>query len=265
MADQQMQEPSSEDANLSLSSLAAARHHVIRTQCALSEKLTAALGLTQQQASTALHEMEGSLVSTPLACGQRVVLPAALDHTHLDHPLNTYWLVPGQLMAGEYPGAANLESARTKLDDLLDRGFTAFLDLTEAGELVPYEAILAESAEVAGIDVAYLRIPIVDLNVPRHSKVMHEILNQMELWGVQGRQVYFHCWGGVGRTGTVSGCYLRRNGHSGDAALALIQNLWTRMSANKHRRLPHSPQTEAQVNYVRQWHLHDQKAFHDLV
>ena len=32
--------------------------------------------------------------------------------------------------------------------------------------------------------------------------------------------VYVHCWGGIGRTGTVVGCWLVRHGMTGDEALA---------------------------------------------
>ena len=48
---------------------------------------------------------------------------------------------------------------------------------------------------------------------------------------MQGRKAYVHCWGGVGRTGIVAGCYLIEHGHyTGEAALAQLQLLWRRMS-----------------------------------
>ena len=57
-------------------------------------------------------------------------------------PLNppipdAYWVVPGQLLAGEYPGAKDTAAARRKLRLFLDAEFTFFLDLTEEGELRP--------------------------------------------------------------------------------------------------------------------------------
>ena len=39
---------------------------------------------------------------------------------------NTYWVVPGKLLAGEYPGAIDLEEAREKLRQFLDAGGTSF-------------------------------------------------------------------------------------------------------------------------------------------
>ena len=37
-----------------------------------------------------------------------------------------------------------------------------------------------------------------------------------------GRTVYLHCRGGIGRTGTVLGCYLVRQGQTAEEALASI-------------------------------------------
>jgi hypothetical protein len=48
---------------------------------------------------------------------------------------NTYWVVPGKLLAGEYPGAFDSEEARRRLRRFLRAGVRHFIDLTEAGEL----------------------------------------------------------------------------------------------------------------------------------
>ncbi|MGE0112175.1 protein-tyrosine phosphatase family protein [Aquabacterium sp.] len=83
----------------------------------------------------------------------------------------------------------------------------------------------------------------------------------MHTWSMQGRKAYVHCWGGVGRTGIVAGCYLIEHGHyTGEAALAQLQLLWRRMSADKQRRKPHTPETEAQRRYVLNWAQQDLRA-----
>ena len=51
---------------------------------------------------------------------------------------NTYWVIPGKLLAGEYPGARNPEEARSRLRKFLAAGIRHFIDLTEVGELTPY-------------------------------------------------------------------------------------------------------------------------------
>ena len=49
------------------------------------------------------------------------------------------------------------------------------------------------------------------------------------------------------------GCHLIEYGLSGEAALDHLRLLWTRMSADKRRRKPHTPETQAQRDYVLNW------------
>ncbi len=51
------------------------------------------------------------------------------------------------------------------------------------------------------------RFPIKDMSVPT-IKLMMAILNFIDLSLSENKIVYVHCWGGVGSTGTVVGCYL---------------------------------------------------------
>ena len=56
---------------------------------------------------------------------------------------NCYWVIPGQFLAGEYPGDIDEESSRVKINDLIRSGITAFIDLTEENEgLLPYSSVL---------------------------------------------------------------------------------------------------------------------------
>lgn len=162
---------------------------------------------------------------------------------------DSYWLIEGHLMAGEYPGAPTDEEARPKLAGLLDIGIRSFIDLTEVTDpLEPYEDLLQEIASSKGIDVVYKRIPIRDMSIPtkqRMTRILHRINSEM----AAGRPVYFHCWGGIGRTGTVSGCWLVQEGHDCDDALAQIKKL--REPTPDHWK--DSPQTEEQVAFVRGW------------
>ena len=64
-----------------------------------------------------------------------------------DRPIpNSYWVIPGRFAAGEYPGAIEPRNAATKLRSLLSAGIDHFIDLTEAGELLPYAEIAKEEA-----------------------------------------------------------------------------------------------------------------------
>ena len=57
--------------------------------------------------------------------------------------------------------------------------------------------------------------------------------------------------GGIGRTGTVIGCHLVRHGYDGEQALAQLAYWWE--SVEKSNRSPRSPETNEQVNMVRDW------------
>ena len=171
---------------------------------------------------------------------------------HPDRPdSNSYWVKPGQLLAGEYPGAKNEAAARQKLARFLDAGLTFFIDLTEPHELEPYEAMLKKEAAARGLAVEYRRFPIRDAGLPKTARQMVDILNTIDQAIAAGHAVYVHCWGGIGRTGTVIGCHLVRHGRSGDEALQEIARLWHFME-KRHRR-PHSPETAEQVEFVRRW------------
>ena len=152
-------------------------------------------------------------------------------------------------MAGEYPGAQSEEQAERKLASLLDIGVRRFVDLTEDGELEPYEALLQRLAWERGVDVTYARHPIRDVGVPRDEATMCGILDELAAAQRDGVAAYVHCWGGIGRTGTVVGCHQVERGYSAARALERIEEL--RRDSSKAGRP--SPETAAQSDFVRKW------------
>jgi len=167
---------------------------------------------------------------------------------------NCYWVEPGRFLAGEYPGDGSSDRALERLQAYLDLGVDCFVDLTtEADGLEPYEDLLLDEAESRGMAVEYQRFPIRDMNIPERPEDMVVILDHIDRRLADGRKVYVHCWGGVGRTGTVVGCYLVRQGASGDDALARLQDLWSTVSSAKQAYFPRSPQTYRQISMVRLW------------
>ena len=157
---------------------------------------------------------------------------------------NTYWLLPGRLLAGEYPGAPDPAAARRKVGAFVAAGVDTFIDLTEPGELIPYALLLPAGAE-------HHRLPIRDLGVPDDPRHMQAILDAIDTALAAGRGVYVHCWGGVGRTGTVVACWLQRRGRSPEAALAELAGHWK--TVGKFHRTPRSPETDGQRAWVHRW------------
>jgi ADP-ribosyl-[dinitrogen reductase] hydrolase len=156
----------------------------------------------------------------------------------------SYWLLPGKLLAGPYPYAPAAREAR--IEALLDAGVTAFVDLTEEGEVLrglpvlPYRDCLERAADARGIEVEAIRVPIRDMTAAPEGQLMLA-LREINRLLAAGRTVYLHCLGGIGRTGTVAGSWLVERGLAAPAeAIALIARYRDWPGASR------SPETEAQ-------------------
>lgn len=163
---------------------------------------------------------------------------------------NTYWVLPGKLLAGEYPGGLDADEARARVQCFIQGGVSYFIDLTQPYELAPYKAFVEGEKTPNGTPCVYRNFPIPDFGVSEIAR-MREILASIEAALADGRTVYLHCWGGVGRTGTVVGCFLVERGDEGDEALASVERLFADME--KASRRPHSPETDEQRGYIRRW------------
>ena len=172
--------------------------------------------------------------------------------TMSDKPLpESYWVVPGNFLAGGYPISSVDEAvARQCLATFIDTGINTFFDLTREGELPPYLPILQEEAVNYGIPINYRRATIQDKGLPSHEK-MAALLDALDAALASGYKVYLHCWGGIGRTGTTVGCWLVRHGLTGGQALIRLNELYR--TAEQSRIFPHSPETDAQVNFILGW------------
>ena len=155
-------------------------------------------------------------------------------------PHDSFWVVPGRLLAGPYPGDRSPEIAREKVSDFLTAGLNVFVDLTEEGELERYDDCIGVAR--------HHRLPIRDVDIPTVG-TMRLILSTITAALEAGDVVYVHCWGGVGRTGTVVGCLLREHGLDADAALQRIRAL----RAGTDRAHRESPETPEQRRFVARW------------
>jgi protein-tyrosine phosphatase len=170
---------------------------------------------------------------------------------HSSPPLNeSYWVKPGRFLAGEYPGHWDERRTSQRLDSLLEAGIDTFIDLTRLGELPPYLPVLEERAGYYNIDLRYHNFPIPDHGLPT-IEIMRTILDAIDSALAEGRNVYVHCWGGIGRTGTTVGCYLVRHGMSSNEALRQLSDWWQEVP--KHIFHPYTPETDKQMDFILAW------------
>lgn len=186
-----------------------------------------------------------------MATAQRPPRPAGLRIPFA----RSYWVEPGRLLAGAYPGDLDPPVAEEKLGALLDCGIRTLVNLTERSEvdhfdrvLVPYEETVERLAAARGVDVRCVRHAIRDLAAPTPER-MDAIQAEIDASLARGCPVYVHCWGGRGRTGTVVGVWLIRRGRAGPED---FPDVIARLRAGDLGGGP-SPETNAQLEFVRSY------------
>ena len=162
----------------------------------------------------------------------------------------SYWVESGRLLVGEYPGQFDGELTRKRIDALLEAGFDTFIDLTRPDEILPYTQALFDEAKAYGIEVKHYRFPIEDFGLPTPEQ-MNSILDRIDESLQAGHKIYLHCWGGIGRTGTIVGCYLVRRGRTGEEALKQLAQWWKKVPKSHYH--PRSPETQEQVDFILNW------------
>ncbi|KAF8516651.1 phosphatases II [Gautieria morchelliformis] len=179
------------------------------------------------------------------SCQTDSLIPAPIE--------NSYWATP-LLCASEYPFSPG--QPQPQLDKLLKAGIRTFIDLTEPHELLPYEYHLRARARAVGIpdmeQLWYYRFPIRDRSTPPNDgQTMLGIMAVLQECERLGRKAVVHCRGGIGRTGTVVGCWFIQSGRvtDGEGALQTVKILWKKVE--KCKRYPNSPETGQQCEFVK--------------
>ena len=195
-----------------------------------------------------VNEKNGAIVGPEGCCHSEMNDGKDLERggsSDIKVPCRESYLLMGAVYAGEYPGAKEENASKLKVAQLYRFGVRYFVDLTEEGELCPYESLLPS-------DATHYRFPIKDVSVPTDVEAVHRLLHKIDEWEKTGGYVYIHCWGGVGRTGTIAACYLLHKMALPDAAQALkmMRARFATMPKSKHKV---SPETQAQVAFVYQF------------
>jgi len=165
-----------------------------------------------------------------------------------DKEFHAWWVKPGRILAGEYPGSPDPEHHDFKLAALADAGIDTIIDLTRDVErLAPYDQNWMELGRQRGRDLKRMHHPIVDCDVTT-PEGYDTIVADIERELAAGRGVYVHCWGGVGRTGTVVGCWHVSRGATADEALEKIAS--ARAGTRKAAR--EAPEMPSQVDMIRE-------------
>jgi predicted protein tyrosine phosphatase len=163
--------------------------------------------------------------------------------------LDCYWVIPDRFLAGAYPGGYDEETTRKMIQSLIHAGIDCIIDLTQPGDsFFPYADVLKEEMADFEVAIEWFNFPIPDFDVPSIN-LMKKILDMIDSQLIAGHNVYVHCIGGIGRTGTTVACRLVRHGLTGEEALAELQSL-RQNSASWYRR---SPESDGQIEFVRNW------------
>lgn len=160
-------------------------------------------------------------------------------------PSGYSYRVTERIWAGEYPvweWNPNMQVRQLRL--YTDFGITDFLDLTEVGEMPPYEALLPPQ-------VRRYSFPIPNCGVPHDVRSVDRMFDRMEgvLRNHPERRLYIHCHGGVGRTGMIVACGLARQWDL--CADDALDEMRRRFAAHARSSWMSAPETEAQIDFVR--------------
>ena len=161
------------------------------------------------------------------------------------------------MWGAEYPGDSIESLAKEKLAHAIKFGITHFIDLTQEGELPPYEHLLPKDGSVN-----YLRFPIRDAHSPESIEAVYRLTTYIDTVLLDpNNAIYLHCWGGVGRTATIAGCwYAMHHNASYYTTICSLLEMWKSCLKSNQQTIPdHWKQKDFIKQFVRFLHNQDIK------
>lgn len=166
---------------------------------------------------------------------------------------NTYWVKQNKFLAGCYPGNPTPDLIPARVEALIDSGINVIISLMKTNERysdgtrqVPYDEDFLMLGYNRQVSAKWYNFPIPDYGLP-DPKQMLNILDVIDESIAQDKNVFVHCWGGKGRTGTVVGCWLARHGD-----LTPLDTI-SELRKNSNNSDQPSPETKEQCDFVRSW------------
>lgn len=146
-----------------------------------------------------------------------------------------YRIGEARMWGAEYPGDSIESLAKEKINHAIKFGITHFIDLTQEGELHPYQHLLPKDGSVH-----YLRFPIRDAHAPESIEEVHGLTKYIEtVLGDPNNAIYLHCWGGVGRTATIAACwYTFHHGTSYYTTICQLLEMWKDCLKSNQQTIP---------------------------
>lgn len=162
-----------------------------------------------------------ALTSQAWLCWTKSKMTESISWPH-DNLLHAYWIVPGRVLAGEYPGDPDPRRSRDKLTVLLDNGFTTFIDLTEPNEISsPYQSQLPPRSPVSDSPIERISFPIPEgqvLTSDSYDRLLTTLHDAAD-----SSMVFIHDRLGLDRVAVVAGLFFIANGLSYEGAMRTLK------------------------------------------
>lgn len=186
-------------------------------------------------------------------------IPVKLENISAIKSEFSNWVIPGRLMCGPYPGfdALNfktIEAAVENIKNIKADGINVFICLQEEEQ---HQHGKPRYASMIWDNTSYFHFPIEDNKIPSHKDFLNHLYIILEQLS-KGKNIYIHCLGGHGRTGTyIAGILMLLYGFNAKQALYFTQYFHnTRRMLDGRSRGPIpclSPENDCQIEFIKQF------------
>ena len=129
---------------------------------------------------------------------------------------------PGRLWLGSMPGRFERWSAF--LADARGHRLDLVVCLTPQEELASLSPAYWQAVAEGSLDFRFVNLPMQNYGLPRDPAGFRAGIEQITGSLAAGDKVFMHCAAGIGRTGTVAACLLKRLGLSTSEAVQRVRN-----------------------------------------